>query len=418
MQTLDLASLELMPAWESPWLMQTLASDPEAEAILSQYVAGLSSAGFSPDLQGVWLGVGGYPIAQHREAQRLPAASLTKIATTLAALETWGVNHRFETLVGWRGTLSDGVLEGDLIIQGGSDPLFVWEEAIALGNALQQLGLQRVTGDLIVIGDFMMNFNTDPLASGALLQQAVNADRWSADVQRQYQTLPPGTPQPRLQIDGSVQLASPQTTVATASGWLLRHQSLPLTAILKAMNIYSNNVMSDRVAQILGGPTAVMQVATQVAGVQPEQIRLINGSGLGEDNQISAQAVVQMLQAIQSTLAAHQLTVADLFPVAGTDTGTLVDRQLPSHAALKTGSLAVVSALAGAFPTEKKGVVWFSIINYGAGLDELRYRQDQLLAALEQRWGKAQQIPPELKTTIRFNQAPYRLGDPQRNQTL
>ncbi|MEO1401920.1 MAG: D-alanyl-D-alanine carboxypeptidase [Cyanobacteria bacterium J06635_1] len=417
-QSLDLASLELKPTWESPWLQQKLVADPQAAQIVSRYVSNLSSAGFSSDFQSVWVGVGSYPIAKYQEAQRLPAASLTKIATTLAALETWGVDHRFETLVGWRGTLTDGVLQGDLIVRGGGDPLFVWEEAIALGNALQQLGIQRVTGNLIIVDNFVMNFKTDPLEAGSLLKEALNANTWAADVQRQYQTMPPGTGQPRIQIDGTVQVGSPLATVNQASGWLLRHQSLPLAAILKAMNIYSNNVMSDLVAQTLGGPTAVMQVASQVAEVNPIEISLINGSGLGEDNQISSKAVVQMLQMIQAKLAAHQLTIADLFPVSGTDTGTLIDRTLPHHAALKTGSLAVVSALAGAFPTEKKGVVWFAIINYGSGLDELRYRQDRLLADLEQRWGKAKEIPPELKATIRFNQGPYQLGDPARNQKM
>ncbi|MEO0458893.1 MAG: D-alanyl-D-alanine carboxypeptidase [Cyanobacteria bacterium P01_A01_bin.114] len=417
-QSLDLASLDLKPNWESPWLQQKLAADPEAAQIVNRYVSDLSNAGFSADFQSVWVGVGGYPIAQHQAAQRLPAASLTKIATTLAALETWGVDHRFETLVGWRGTIADGVLQGDLIVRGGSDPLFVWEEAIAMGNALQQLGIQQVTGNLIIVDSFVMNFKTDPLEAGSLLKEAFNASTWGDDVQRQHQTMPPGTGQPRIQIDGTVQVGSPLATVNEASGWLLRHQSLPLVAILKAMNIYSNNVMSDLVAQTLGGPTAVMKIAHQIAGVNPVEISLINGSGLGEDNQISAQAVVKMLQTIQTRLVTHQLTIADLFPVSGTDTGTLIDRTLPSHAALKTGSLSVVSALAGAFPTEKRGVVWFAIINYGSGLDELRYRQDQLLASLEQRWGKSKEIPSELKAKIQFNQAPYRLGDPTRNQRM
>ena len=78
----------------------------------------------------------------------------------------------------------------------------------------------------------------------------------------------------------------------------------------------------------------------------------------------------------------------------------------------------MVSALSGAFPTEQKGLVWFAIINYGSGLETLRDRQDRLLAALEQQWGKASQVPDDLKATLQFNQGPYRLGDPKRNELI
>jgi D-alanyl-D-alanine carboxypeptidase/D-alanyl-D-alanine-endopeptidase (penicillin-binding protein 4) len=417
-KSLDMASIgQLQPAWESPWLKQTLAADPQAEAIVQQYVAGLAAAGLATESQGVLIEVGNYPVAKHLDTRRLPAASLTKIATTLAALETWGVDHRFETLVGFQGTLANGTLQGDLIVRGGGDPLFVWEEGIALGNALQQLGIQRVTGDLIVLDRFEMNFKTDPLTAGMLLKQAMNAKAWGAEIRRQYQTLPPGTPQPQIQIDGTVQVGS-TTLVNQVTGWLLLHQSLPLAAVLKAMNIYSNNVMSDGVARTLGGPAKVMQVAHQVAGVDPVEIQLINGSGLGEDNQISARAVVAMLKAIHTKLQADNLTVADVFPIAGVDRGTLQDRRLPPYAALKTGSLSTVSALAGAFPTANKGVVWFAIINYGLGLESLRERQDRLLTDLEEQWGRSMELPSSLKITIQLNQDPYRLGDPQRNQPL
>jgi D-alanyl-D-alanine carboxypeptidase/D-alanyl-D-alanine-endopeptidase (penicillin-binding protein 4) len=405
------------PTETSPWLAQQLVADPQATAIVDQYLKGLVSAGYTQDLQGVWLAVGPYPIAHHQEAQRLPAASLTKVATTLAALETWSLDHRFETLVGWRGTLANGILQGDLIVRGSDDPLFVWEEAIALGNALQALGIRQVTGHLIVTDQFGMNFQRNPATSGKLLKQAFNASQWSPAIQQQYQTLPAGTPKPQIQIDGDIQVATADVA-GQASGWLVRHQSLPLIAILKAMNIYSNNVMADSVAQTLGGPTVVMRLAHETAAVPTPEINLHNGSGLGPENQISARAVVQMLQTIQAKLQSQQFTIADLFPVAGSDGGTLRDRRLPTHAVLKTGTLATVSALAGAFPTEAKGVVWFTLINYGGNIETLRSHQDQLLNQLEQRWGKASQLPDGLKVTVRFNQGIYRLGNPQRNQPL
>ncbi|MEL6130529.1 MAG: D-alanyl-D-alanine carboxypeptidase [Cyanobacteria bacterium J06628_4] len=415
--SVNFASVDIRPTWESPWLQQRLVADPAVEAILDNYVAGLTGIGFSADQQSVAVDVGRYPVARYQESRRLPAASLTKVATTLAALERYGVDHEFETRVGWSGTIVNGTLQGDLIVQGGDDPLFVWEEGITLGNTLQQLGIQQVTGSLVVIDQFVMNFNTDPLASGELLKQAMNSAAWGWEVEKQYATLPAGTPKPTVQIQGPVKVASAAPTLAQASGWLVRHRSLPLAVILKAMNIYSNNVMAEMVANLSGGPAGVVKIAEQV-GVAPGEISLINGSGLGEDNQLSARAVIVLMQAIQARLQPYNLNFADLFPVAGTDTGTLIDRTLPVNASVKTGSLAVVSALAGAFPTAEKDVVWFAIINYGNGLETLRSQQDRLLAALEQQWGKASQPPQQIKATLQFNQEPYRLGDPKRNEII
>ncbi|MEM9484745.1 MAG: D-alanyl-D-alanine carboxypeptidase [Cyanobacteria bacterium P01_F01_bin.116] len=414
---INIAAVDIRPTWESPWLQQRLAADPAAETILNNYIASLTGIGFSASQQSVAVDVGRYPVARHQDSRRLPAASLTKVATTLAALETYDVDHQFETFIGWRGTIANGTLQGDLIVKGAYDPLFVWEEGITLGNTLQQLGIQRVTGSLLVIDQFVMNFNTDPLESGELLKQAMNSAAWGWEVDKQYATLPPGTPKPTLQIQGSVKVVSAAPTMEQASGWLVRHKSLPLAVILKAMNIYSNNVMAEMVANLAGGPAKVVQIAEQI-GVKPGEISLINGSGLGEDNQLSARAVIVLMQAIQTRLQTRNLNFADLFPVSGTDIGTLIDRTIPANASVKTGSLAVVSALAGAFPTEEKGIVWFAIINYGDGLETLRAQQDRLLAALEQQWGKASQVPKQIKATLKFNQDPYRLGDPKRNEII
>lgn len=409
-------------------MRETIANDPAAEAIVAGYVSGLAGAGYEADQQGVWVASGDFPIAQYQGDVRRSAASITKAATTLAALATWGAEAQFETLVGWQGSIEDGVLKGDLIVEGGDDPLFVWEEAIALANTLQTLGIRQVTGDLIVTNAFNMNFESDPLISGQWLKESFNRAEWGYDVERAYLEMPPGTPTPELQIDGQVR-AEPGSWRNRASGWLVSHQSLPLVAVLKAMNIYSNNPMAEQMANTLGGSQAVMQKVEEVTGIPPEEISLINGSGLGEENQLSPRAAVAMMQQIQEilrstaissqgTTLARTYTISDIFPIAGADGGTVTDRGIPNNAVVKTGSLAVVSALAGAMPTKDKGVVWFSLLNYGLGLDALRSRQDQVLTALEKQWGRAPEIPLELETTVRIGTDPYRLGDESRNQVI
>lgn len=416
-EALEIGSVDIRPAWESAWVGEVLSNDPAAKSILASYLSGLSSAGYSAGQQGVWIAAGQYPVAQHQGDIRRPAASLTKIATTLAALSTWGPEHTFETLVGWQGRLENGVILGDLVIEGGDDPLFVWEEAITLGNAIQQLGIRRVTGDIIVTGNFTMNFEVSPAKSGMLLKQALNAAEWNYELEGAYQRLSPGLSKPTLQVDGQVSLAA-GSQKSRVDGWLIRHESLPLVAVLKAMNIYSNNPMAEQLANTLGGPEAVITEAEAVAGVEAGELVLINGSGLGEANQMSPRAAVAMFQTVQDILRASDYTVADIFPIAGRDGGTLVDRNMPNNAVVKTGSLAVVSALAGAVPTQKKGLVWFSLINYGSGLDNLRARQDQIISAVERQWGQVTEAPTDLKTTVRIGQDPYQFGSGRRNQSI
>ncbi|MGB3791084.1 MAG: D-alanyl-D-alanine carboxypeptidase [Phormidesmis sp.] len=418
---LNLSAVDIRPRWESDWVRATIANDPAAKSIVANYLSGLSAAGYFPEEQGIWVSAGDYPVAENNGNVPVPAASLTKVATTLAALATWEPTHQFETWVGWRGKVENGVVLGDLVVIGGDDPLFVWEEAIALGKALQQQGIRRVKGDLIIVGNFNMNFETDRTTSGTWLKQALNANAWNYEVETAYQNLgktpAADSDKPTIDISGGIKL-EPINRKETVDGWLLRHDSLPMVAVLKAMNIYSNNPMAEQMASAAGGASAVVNKVETVAKIPPGEVRLINGSGLGEENQISPRAIVLMLQAIQAQLLDSGFTLSDIFPVAGADGGTVRDRGLPQNAVVKTGSLAVVSSLAGAFPTETKGIVWFSIMNYGAGLDGLRSRQDQVLSALEQQWGKAQTLPPELRTTVVIGQAPYQFGDPLRNHPV
>lgn len=408
------ASVQFLPQWD---LLAALnAPDPVAEVIVQAYVESLAAAGFPAAEQGVWIQTGTAGVAAHQGAIAFPAASLTKVATTLAALDRWGAEHQFETRVGLRGSLGeDGVLAGDLVVQGGGDPLFVWEEAIALGNALEALGVRQVTGNLIVAGNFAMNFQTVPTVAGTLLRQGMDGQRWGSEVTAQYRQMPPDTPMPQVAIAGTI-IAEAEAEPAV-DRWLVNRHSLPLAAILKAMNIYSNNVMSDLVADSVGGTAEMVAIAQRVANLEPGELRLINGSGLGEANQISAQSVVAMLTATQRALQSSPYNLADLYPIAGEDQGTLAFRRLPDQAALKTGTLATVSTLAGVFPSRDRGPVWFAILNRGGNLDSLRQRQDQLLQQLQQHWGVAE-ASPLLRSQLRFNQGAYQLGAPERSEPL
>jgi D-alanyl-D-alanine carboxypeptidase/D-alanyl-D-alanine-endopeptidase (penicillin-binding protein 4) len=368
--------------------------DPATQQKIEQYFNGLAAKGFSKENQGIWIQTGNTLLANHQGTVPLPAASLTKVATSLATLSTFGPDHQFITLIGTTGPIQNGVLQGDLVIQGGEDPFFVWEEAIALGNFLNQMGIKQVKGNLVITGKFYMNFEFDPLKSGNLLKQGLNAQIWPPEARTQYLTLPPGTVQPQVAIAGSVQV-SPSTPSNVRP--LVRHYSFPLAELLKKMNQYSNNTMAEMLANAVGGAQIVSYKAASAAGVPQSEIILVNGSGLSELNRISPRAACAMFLALERYLQPHNMSVGDLFAIVGQDEGILNQRQLPPLTVVKSGSLDAVSALGGALPTQQQSTVWFATMNVGNNLEGFRAQQESLLKDFVNQWGAVQSLPAELK---------------------
>ncbi|MBE9011166.1 D-alanyl-D-alanine carboxypeptidase [Pseudanabaenaceae cyanobacterium LEGE 13415] len=361
------------PFWQS--------TDPTAEKIVNDYLKFLNSQGLKSEEQGIWLQSGANLLLSNRGTNPIPAASLTKIATSLAALQTWGAEHQFETVIGSTGTIENGILKGDLIIQGGGDPMFLWEDAIAIGNALQKQGIRQVAGNLIINGSFMMSFRDEVTKSGELLKKALNSKTWDDDIRDEFGATE--TTRPTIDITGKVQTGATAPTQV-----LLKYRSLPLVHLIKYLNVHSQNEMSEMLANNLGGAKTVIDKASKAANISPDELQLVNGSGLGTDNRISPHAACAMFAAIERTMHPLNLSIADFFPTSGVDlNGTMETRDIPKYSVIKTGTLNQVSALAGVVPTRDRGLVWFAIINRGTDILELRHQQDLLLQAFQKEWG-------------------------------
>nr|OEJ77898.1 D-alanyl-D-alanine carboxypeptidase [Cyanobacterium sp. IPPAS B-1200] len=384
----------LIPWHEASIFQLPTEGDEQVDIIFERYLQGLESRNIPLNQQGIWIQTHWATLADNRGKIMAPAASITKMATTLGALDKWSINHRFLTKIYTTGRVNGGVLEGDLIVEAGGDPFFVWEDAIALADKMRELGIESITGNLVIVGDWQMNFEENNRTSGDDLRRAFNSANWNYAVETQYQKMENPPPRPQLAIEGQNIFRDgvpPQANV------LYTHESKPLQEILRAMNLFSNNFIADNLAQQMGGGIELSAIASRLSNVPPEEIQLINGSGLGENNRMSPRAACRVLIAIEQKIKKDNLTIGDLFPVSGIDEGTIKDRNIPSGIPVKTGSLAVVSALSGAIDTQERGTVYFAIMNYANGLDDLRNRQDQLLTDLSNHW----QIRPILPTSTR-----------------
>ncbi len=80
---------------------------------------------------------------------RNPASSI-KIITTFAGLELLGPAYTWQTNFYLDGILTDGTLDGNLIMQGGGDPFLVREAFWHILFTLQAKGLKHIKGDLLI----------------------------------------------------------------------------------------------------------------------------------------------------------------------------------------------------------------------------------------------------------------------------
>ena len=95
------------------------------------------------------------PIFSQNADKSMNPASVMKLITTNAALDLLTPSYRWKTEIYRDGNVlsdkfSGGVLDGNLIIKGYGDPSFKAQEFWRLLMSLQQLGIKKIKGDLII----------------------------------------------------------------------------------------------------------------------------------------------------------------------------------------------------------------------------------------------------------------------------
>jgi D-alanyl-D-alanine carboxypeptidase/D-alanyl-D-alanine-endopeptidase (penicillin-binding protein 4) len=86
-----------------------------------------------------------------RPDQPANPASLAKLLTTYAALDLLGPAWTWETPVWLQGSIdARGTLHGDLVIKGSGDPKLVLERLWLMFKRLQQFGVRRIGGDIVL----------------------------------------------------------------------------------------------------------------------------------------------------------------------------------------------------------------------------------------------------------------------------
>ncbi|MFP5404676.1 MAG: D-alanyl-D-alanine carboxypeptidase/D-alanyl-D-alanine-endopeptidase [Gammaproteobacteria bacterium] len=133
-------------------LLATLAAAARADALPDTFVDALSQAGIPLTHVAVVVQPldSATPRLSHNAEAALNPASVMKLVTSFAALDRLGPGYVWTTRVWADGPVVDGVLDGDLVIQGRGDPTLTLERVWLLQRELRARGVRHIRGNLVL----------------------------------------------------------------------------------------------------------------------------------------------------------------------------------------------------------------------------------------------------------------------------
>ncbi len=304
-------------------------------------------------------------IAYNADRPMVPASTM-KLITALAAIDRWGLAHRFETRL-YRGR------DGRLWVQGGGDPYLVSEELDRMVAELRQQGVDEVAGlglddGLFAANDripgrsssdnpydapvtaLAVNFNTvNVLISGGKIRSAESQTPLTDTARRLAQGMGNGKQRVNLQtgsnslryfgellqakleaagirVKGSVQYGP---VPAAARSLLVYRSSQTLESVITNMLKYSTNFVANDLFLLLGEDHGRASMAQSQRAMEAwakrrfgwRQVSIEDGAGLSRGNQVSGRQMIDVLNAMAPYR--RLLKQQDDDPAVRAKTGTL-----------------------------------------------------------------------------------------------
>jgi D-alanyl-D-alanine carboxypeptidase/D-alanyl-D-alanine-endopeptidase (penicillin-binding protein 4) len=329
----------------------------------------------------------------YRRADQTPRtpASNEKLLLAMAALDTFGPDHRLETRASAESVDADGVVEGDLWILGRGDPLIRRSALADLADAIVAAGITRVTGSV--------------MGSTSFFLRDWSAPGWN-DVARDYVNRPTALtfegnhdPDPEreaaraltkhLEQRGVRVVGDPGAGAAPGGiDEIASIESKPLRILLARMLRPSWNFGAEVLgkalgAEVQGAPGTIAKGARTIQSWVSDHgvdFTLFDNSGLSYDNRVTAAGIVRLLWAAEDAPWGEQLRKA--LPTGGQ--GTLEDRLRGVQVRAKTGTLTDISALSGWIWSEhREAWLEFSILCRGMSKTEASAIEDRIVRLLQ-----------------------------------
>ncbi|MGA9277208.1 D-alanyl-D-alanine carboxypeptidase/D-alanyl-D-alanine endopeptidase [Ilumatobacter sp.] len=383
-------------------------------------------AGFTPELNDrscVAVSVDGEAVGEQNADIAVIPASTQKLVVAAAALDVLGNDYTYTTRVVAPAEPVEGVVEGNLVLVGGGDPVLssdwyptsnlerrpVFNETSldTLADRVSEAGVTQVTGSVVgdggryddeffapgwgngVAGLEAGPYDAVLVNDARVLGEDRRADEPNSAAAREFTRL--------LRDRGIVVAGEGQSGSADSLSSLVEVamiESAPLTEIVDEMLTNSDNNTAELLVKEIGVEASPDAGGTRQAGldaiaermaawdIDMTNVVLVDGSGLSLDDRLTCSALLTVLQRSGPTE-----TIGAALPVAG-ESGTLsdvfVDHPVAGHLLGKTGTLnnppfnedpPAVKALAGYLPVDGGGAVEYALVLNGPTIsDQSEYR--------------------------------------------
>ena len=304
-------------------------------------------------------------------------ASVTKLLTSLWAIEEKGIDYRYDTKLFIKGN--------NLHIQGSYDPFLSNEKMLFLISQLNTLGythFDKITYDKNIQINPNAQLHTDqyPLitrdSNGKNLKMYFNTASWTTAFWSEYDRLASMAKKDRFLNDVNFSVDTVEYSGVNPLGEdakVLTLTSPKLYQYLKEIHVKSNNYSSHTIFQDLGGVVKFQKFLADRFSLTEDQIKLYNGSGLPTitsgvryDNYATCRIMADLISELKASAERQQKDISDIVAVPGNDAGTFRNRlnstDYKNTFVAKTGTLMHTSTLAGAMSTQK-GYSFFGIFN-------------------------------------------------------
>jgi serine-type D-Ala-D-Ala carboxypeptidase/endopeptidase (penicillin-binding protein 4) len=345
-----------------------------------------------------------------------PLASNMKAFTTATVLSRFGPEATIATKVLADGELDDdGVLHGDLYLQGGGDPALgtpafynrflggLGTDLYGLKRQVRAAGVTAVTGRLYADDDIFdrrrgvadSGYATSPYI-GPLSGLSLNSGYSTADAggfasdpaMVAASKLASSLRSSGVQVRSGVALGDADEDEATTIAVV---RSPPMDALVNNTDVYSNNFFAEMLLKLLGAEFGVAGTTAAGAAVVEDFARgkgtgvhAVDGSGLTRGNRASPLQVVRLLQAMRTTPVGDEF-IADLALSAreGTVAHRMDGTAAEARCRVKTGTLTGVSNLSGyCFNASGREMIFSVLMGSVGSLDSAHYEQDRIAAAV------------------------------------
>lgn len=311
-------------------------------------------------------------IYARNERQLLRPASTLKTITAITALDRLGGSYQFKTELCYTGEVVNGVLNGDIYVNGGFDPRFNIDDMGAFVESLRKMNVDTIRGTLYadrsmkdekLLGEGWCWDDDNPVLSPLVFARK---DEFMTRFRRELQ-------EAGIYVDA---FTSTGRKPADAKCIITRFHTIDqiLMRMLKESDNLYAEAMFYQIAASTGERPASARDARRVTnrliqkvGLDPDRYQIADGSGLSLYNYVSAELEVRLLRYAWQNQNIY-LHLYPSLPIAGVD-GTLSKRMRGSFTSgnvhAKTGTLMGISSLCGYCHASNGHLLCFSIINQG-----------------------------------------------------